>query len=75
MPTLERCLIHIDLFNALVESMNPKSHGGFMGLSWRVPQVPVFGTWVLGWRFLSSQFAMPAGLKRHPPVTCPLHPV
>jgi putative transposase len=29
-----------------------------------VPQVPVFGTWVLGWQFLSAEFPMPAGLKR-----------
>jgi hypothetical protein len=29
-----------------------------------LPQVPVFGTWVLGWRFLTAEFPMPAGLKR-----------
>jgi hypothetical protein len=23
---------------------------------WRVPQVPVFGTWVLGWQFLFAEF-------------------
>ena len=31
----------------------------------RVPQVPVFGTWVLGWPLLSVGFAMPTRLKRY----------
>jgi len=30
-----------------------------------VPQVPVFGTWVLGWPLLSVGFGMPTGLKRY----------
>jgi putative transposase len=31
----------------------------------RVPQVPVFGTWVLGLVFPSGEFSMPVGLKRY----------
>jgi len=30
-----------------------------------VPQVPVFGTWVLGLVFPSAEFPMPVGLKRY----------
>jgi len=30
-----------------------------------VPQVPVFGTWVLGLVFLSAEIPVPVGLKRY----------